>query len=41
MFKLPERLEVLETLPLVGDSGKIDKKTMAKMIADKLKAEGK
>jgi len=41
MFKLPERLEVVETLPLVGDSGKIDKKAMAKMIADKLKAEGK
>jgi non-ribosomal peptide synthetase component E (peptide arylation enzyme) len=41
MFKIPERLEVVETLPLVGDSGKIDKKAMAKMIADKLKAEGK
>jgi non-ribosomal peptide synthetase component E (peptide arylation enzyme) len=41
MFKLPERLEVVEALPLVGESGKIDKKSMAKMIADKLKAEGK
>jgi len=41
MFKLPERLEVVETLPLVGESGKIDKKAMAKVIADKLKAEGK
>jgi non-ribosomal peptide synthetase component E (peptide arylation enzyme) len=41
MFKLPERLEVLGTLPLVGESGKIDKKAMTKMIADKLKAEGK
>jgi len=41
MFKLPERLEVLDALPLVGESGKIDKKAMAKMIADKLKAEGK
>ena len=41
MFKLPERLEVVDTLPLVGESGKIDKKAMAKMIADKLKAEGK
>lgn len=41
MFKLPERLEVVEALPLVGESGKIDKKAMAKMIADKLKAEGK
>jgi len=41
MFKLPERLEVVDTLPLVGESGKIDKKAIAKMIADKLKAEGK
>jgi non-ribosomal peptide synthetase component E (peptide arylation enzyme) len=41
MFKLPERIEVVDTLPLVGESGKIDKKAMAKMIADKLKAEGK
>jgi non-ribosomal peptide synthetase component E (peptide arylation enzyme) len=41
MFKLPERLEVVKALPLVGESGKIDKKAMAKMIADKLKAEGK
>ena len=41
MFKLPERLEVVDTLPLVGESGKIDKKAMVKMIADKLKAEGK
>jgi non-ribosomal peptide synthetase component E (peptide arylation enzyme) len=41
MFKLPERLEVLGTLPLVGESGKIDKKAMTKMITDKLKAEGR
>jgi non-ribosomal peptide synthetase component E (peptide arylation enzyme) len=41
MFKLPERIEVVDTLPLVGESGKLDKKAMAKMIADKLKAEGK
>jgi len=41
MFKFPERLEVIDALPLVGESGKIDKKAMAKMIADKLKAEGK
>jgi len=27
-FKLPERLEVLESLPVVGDSGKIDKKVL-------------
>ena len=41
MFKFPERLEVVESFPIVGDSGKIDKKVMTKMIADKLKAEGK
>lgn len=27
-FKLPERLEVLDSLPVVGDSGKIDKKVL-------------
>jgi non-ribosomal peptide synthetase component E (peptide arylation enzyme) len=40
-FKLPERLEVLESLPLVGESGKIDNKAMVQMITEKLKAEGK
>lgn len=40
-FKLPERLEVLDALPLVGESGKIDNKAMVKMITDKLKDEGK
>jgi non-ribosomal peptide synthetase component E (peptide arylation enzyme) len=40
-FKLPERLEVLDALPLVGESGKIDNKAMVKMITDKLKEEGK
>jgi len=39
-FKLPERLEVVEAFPLVGESGKIDRKAMAKMIADKLEEEG-
>jgi len=39
-FKLPERLEVLEALPLVGESGKIDNKAMVKMITEKLKKEG-
>ena len=39
-FKLPERLEVLDALPLVGESGKIDNKAMVKMITDKLKQEG-
>lgn len=41
MFKFPERLEVVDALPLVGESGKIDKKAMAKLMADKLRAEGK
>jgi non-ribosomal peptide synthetase component E (peptide arylation enzyme) len=41
MFKFPERLEVVDSLPLVGESGKIDKKAMVKMISEKLKAEGK
>src|SRR4030042_790583 len=41
MFKLPERLEIVETFPLVGESGKIDKKALAKWIAEKLKTESK
>jgi non-ribosomal peptide synthetase component E (peptide arylation enzyme) len=40
-FKIPERLEVLEALPLVGESGKIDNKAMVRMITDKLRGEGK
>ncbi|MBE9504706.1 MAG: AMP-binding protein [Proteobacteria bacterium] len=40
-FKLPERLEVVEAFPLVGESGKIDNKAMVQMITDKLKEEGK
>ncbi|MBE9572128.1 MAG: AMP-binding protein [Proteobacteria bacterium] len=40
-FKLPERLEVVEAFPLVGESGKIDNKAMVQMITDKLKKEGK
>lgn len=41
MFKVPERLEVLDAFPLVGESGKIDNKAMVKMITEKLKKEGK
>jgi len=41
MFKFPERLEVVETIPIVGESGKIDKKAMVKMVTDKLRSEGK
>jgi len=40
MFKIPERLEVLETMPLAG-AAKIDKKVLKQMIIEKLKAEGK
>ncbi|MEJ2717752.1 MAG: AMP-binding protein [Deltaproteobacteria bacterium] len=40
MYKLPERLEVIDAMPTVGDSGKIDKKVLKKAIEDKLAAEG-
>lgn len=40
-FKLPERLEIVEELPLVPGSEKVDKKALAQDIAEKLKAEGK
>lgn len=38
MFKLPERLEIIDAMPTVGDSGKIDKKVLKKDIEDKLTA---
>ena len=41
LFKLPERLEVVESFPLVGESGKIDRRAMVQMITEKLKGEGK
>jgi 2,3-dihydroxybenzoate-AMP ligase len=28
MFKLPERLEVVDEFPAVGDSGKVNKETL-------------
>lgn len=37
-YKYPERLEILEAMPMVGDSGKIDKKALKKDIENKLKA---
>jgi non-ribosomal peptide synthetase component E (peptide arylation enzyme) len=40
MFKLPERLEVVESMPLAGGA-KIDKKLLTKWVTEKLKAEGK
>ena len=41
MYKLPERLEIIDAMPTVGDSGKIDKKVLKKDIEDKVAAEGK
>jgi non-ribosomal peptide synthetase component E (peptide arylation enzyme) len=41
MYKLPERLEIIDSMPTVGDSGKIDKKVLKKNIEDKVTAEGK
>ena len=35
MYKLPERLEVVEAFPTVGDSGKIDKKALKQDIEQK------
>lgn len=41
MYKLPERLEIVDSMPTVGDSGKIDKKVLKKDIEDKVAAERK
>ena len=38
-FKLPERLEIVDEFPAVGDSGKVNKETLKKMIAEKVAAE--
>ena len=40
MFKLPEKLEVIESMPLAGGS-KIDKKLLTRWATEKLEAEGK
>lgn len=40
MFKLPERLEIVDAFPLAGDS-KINKVAIREIITEKLKAEGK
>ncbi len=37
MFKLPERLEIVEAFPIVGDSGKVNKEALKKDIAEKVK----
>ena len=41
MFKLPERLEVVSEFPAVGDSGKVNKETLKKMIKEKVETEQK
>jgi len=38
MFKLPEKLVVMEAFPIVGDSGKIDKKVLKKDVEDQVTA---
>jgi non-ribosomal peptide synthetase component E (peptide arylation enzyme) len=38
MFKIPERLEIVSEFPAVGDSGKVNKETLKKDIAEKVKA---
>ncbi len=38
MFKLPERLEIVSEFPAVGDSGKVNKETLKKDIAEKVGA---
>ena len=37
-YKLPERLEIIDEMPTVGDSGKIDKKVLKSDIENKVKA---
>jgi non-ribosomal peptide synthetase component E (peptide arylation enzyme) len=36
MFKLPERLEIVSELPIVGDSGKVDKKVLRRQLEEGL-----
>ncbi|MDP2645048.1 MAG: class I adenylate-forming enzyme family protein [Desulfobacterales bacterium] len=39
LYKLPERLEIIERLPAVGDQQKVDKKALEQDIIQKLKKE--
>ena len=39
MYKFPERLEVVDEFPAVGDSGKVNKETLKKDIAEKVAKE--
>jgi non-ribosomal peptide synthetase component E (peptide arylation enzyme) len=36
MFKLPEKMVIMDGFPIVGDSGKIDKKVLKKDIEEKV-----
>ena len=40
-YKLPERLEILDALPMVAEGQKVDKKTLEADILEKLRAEGR
>ena len=40
MFKVPERLELVDEFPAVGDSGKVNKEALKKDIAEKVTARG-
>ena len=40
MFKVPERLELVDEFPAVGDSGKVNKEALKKDIAEKVTASG-
>ena len=40
-YKIPERLETIDALPMVAEGQKVDKKTLEKDIGEKLQAEGK
>ncbi len=39
MYKLPERLEIIDDFPTVGDSGKVNKETLKKDIKERLERE--
>lgn len=41
LYKIPERLELIDKLPMVGGESKVDKKALQQDIAAKLKSEGK
>ena len=38
MYKLPEKMVIMESLPTVGDSGKIDKKVLKKEVEEMIKS---